>query len=291
MTAIGVLCARVRVEEKQIIAAIGEAGFVAVPVPPASTPLPPGPASGNGAMLGEFLGATAETSPDVLVDRVTNRAVAAATLPLLRTFGLRTLDAGIAATGTRLQVASALSLAGVARPEALVGFSEESAVAAAEQLGYPSTLFGQTPGSASTMLLDADTADAVIEHRVVLGEASEAIMLIQVGAPAADQRAVVHVVGGRSVAASGSDLGSDALLLAEEATRALQASLVAIEIAVIGGNLVVWDVHPVHDFRQAHLTGSTTVAEAIAQTAVAHSRAAAASSTTGEVTREYALSA
>jgi len=38
VTAIGVLCARVRVEEKQIITALGDAGAVAMPVPPASTP-------------------------------------------------------------------------------------------------------------------------------------------------------------------------------------------------------------------------------------------------------------
>ncbi len=268
MTAIGVLCARVRVEEKQIIAAIGNAGFLAVPVLPASSPLPPGPGSPGFAILGEILDATtgeSMTKPvDLVIDRAPDRAVAAATLPLLNINGLRTIDAGLAATGSRLQVASALATAGVPRPGTLVGFSEASSIAAVEQLGYPSTLLGMTPGSSTTDLHDADTADAVIEHRVVLGDQSEAIILLQAGAPSPDRRSVVHVVDGRAVAFDGAATSIDDLTIAEHAAHALGASLVAIELARTSAGAVVWDVFPVGDFRQARPIGDLTVAEAIA---------------------------
>jgi len=274
VTAIGVLCARVRVEEKQIIAAIGEAGSVAVPVPPASAPLPPGPASPERATLGALLDATtSEPMPQpvgVLIDRAVNRSVAAATLPLVRLGGIRTIDAGIAATNSRLQVASALAVAGVPRPPSLIGFSEASSVAAAAALGYPSTMLGATPGSSTTHLHDADTADAVIEHRVVLGEEDEAIVLLQAGAPADEARTRVHVVAGRAIAMSGAETTDDGLAIAEQVARVLQARMVTVELARTGAGLVAWDVLPVSEFRQAQVLGDESVAGAIARVAIAH---------------------
>ncbi len=294
VTAIGVFCARVRVEEKQIIGAIGAAGFVAVPVPPASTPLPPGPALSGGSMLGDLLGAATNGSHDTLVamvDRATNRSVAAATLPILRAAGVATIDAGIAATGTRLDVAAALSAAGIARPTSLVGFSEETSNAAANRLGYPAALFGLQPGSTSTVLHDADTADAVIEHRVVLGNESEAVVLIQAGAPAADQRSILHVVGGRAIAFEGATPGIRTIALAEAASAALGASLVAVEIAMTAEGLVVWDVFPAADFRRAQQVGDVSMGEAIAQEVAMRVTAAPAVTLAREVPLGYALSA
>lgn len=291
MTAIGVFCARVRVEEKQIIAAIGEAGFAVVPVTPASSPLPPGPAVSGGSLLGDLSATNGQESISVLVDRCANRTIAAAMLPLLRTAGATVIDAGIAATGTRLQVAAALALAGIARPASLVGFSEQTANEAAGRLGYPVVLFGLQPGSTSTVLHDADTADAVIEHRVVLGNESEAIVLLQAGAPDVDQRSVVHVVGGKAIAFNGAVPCVRTIALAESAAIALDASLIAIEIATTAEGLVVWDVHPVADFRHAQLVGSVTVGAAIAHTVTMESTVNSTSTTRAEVRHDFALSA
>ncbi len=276
VTATGVLCARVRMEEKQIIAALGDAGMVAMPVPPASAPLPPDPASSLAA-LGRITEATAAESVDrslsCIIDRAPNRAVAAATLPLLRGQGVQTIDAGLAATGNRLEVATALSHAGVPRPKSLAAFSEASGIQAAAELGFPSTLLGLTPGGATTHLHDHDTADAVIEHRVVLGNEAEAIFLLQAGAPDASARTRVHVVGGRAVAIEGVDADAKELDIAERAARALGASLVVIELARTGHTgtvehgTVVWDIHPVSDFRNARQLGDESVAGAIASLA------------------------
>ncbi len=271
MKAIGVFCARVRVEEKQIIAAIGAAGVVAVPVLPASTPLPPGPVS-PAATTGGFLGNGTESMPGtlgVLIDRSPNRAVASATLPLVRLNGVRTIDAGIAATGSRVQVATALEEAGLPRPECLVGFSEESAVEAVQRLGHPATLLGLVPGSSSVALLDADTAEAVIEHRVVLGDQGESIVLIQAGAPAVNRRTIVHVVGDEAIAVEGTRTGADDLRLAVRAAAAIGAYLAAVELAVTEKGLVIWDIRPVTDFRAVTLLGDRGVPESIARLAIA----------------------
>lgn len=268
MKVTGVLCARARVEEKQIIAALGGRGLVAMPVPPAACPLPPGPASGSVSMLGGFLDATTgETIQQPLaaiVDRTANRAVPMAILPLLRMQGIRTVDAGLAATGTRLQVASALAEAGVPRPACLAGFSEATGLVATNQLGYPSTLLGMTAGEATTTLHDADTADAVIEHRVVLGQDAEAIILIQAGAPRTEDLTTVHVVGGRAIAWDGTACRDDGIALAERTALVVGASLVAVQVARAGGQHVVWDVLPVAEFRHATTLGDRSVAGAIA---------------------------
>lgn len=280
MTAIGVLCARVRVEEKQIITALGDAGAVAMPVPPTSTPLPPGPAAQDLAALGASNatgnGTGSTTSPQVLIDRCQNRAVAMAMMQILHGSSIHVIDAGLAAIGSRLQVASALAAAGLPRPTSLVAFSEPSGIHAAANLGYPTTLLPVTPGSTTTCLLDADTAEAVIEHRVVLGNHSEAIVLLQAGAPAPDELVRVHVVGGRAIAVDGDPAHAEAIRLAEQAAAVLDASLVAIDIARVGDLSVIWDAVPVADFRQSTLLGSTSVAAALAELAIlmGHERAA-----------------
>ena len=271
VTAIGVLCARVRVEEKQVIAALADAGVVALPVPPTSAPMPPGPATADLAALGTHqpADASAHQTLDVVIDRCQNRHVAAAMLPLLKLGGAQVIDAGLAATGTRLEVATALATAGIPRPQAFIAMSEASALDAAARLGYPATLLPQQPGTAATALLDHDTAEAVIEHRVVLGTHGEAIVLLQAGAPAGDRLGRHHVVGDAVIATEGALAGEAAQALAVEAAQALGAQAITVDVAEVNGVLVVWDVAAVADFRVATLTGERTVGQALADLATA----------------------
>ena len=269
-TAVGVLCARVRVEEKQIITALGDAGAVAMPVPPAGLPLPPVPASRELAALG--MHQVQETGsahvPGVVVDRCANRSVATAMLGVLKHGGVRLIDAGVAATGSRLDVAAAIAAAGLPRPNTLVAFSEATGVDAASAIGFPATLLPVKQGAGSVALLDADTAEAVIEHRVVLGNAEEAVVLVQEGAPAPEEHTRVHVIGGQAVAFDGAAPSTVALELASEAATALDAAYAVVDIARIHGADVVWDVLPIADFRKSTPLGSRTVGEAIASFAM-----------------------
>jgi glutathione synthase/RimK-type ligase-like ATP-grasp enzyme len=259
----------VRVEEKQIIASLADAGVVALPIPPASTPMPPGPATADLAALGTHQPDVecAHHALDVVIDRCQNRHVAAALLPLLKLGGAEVIDAGLAATGTRLEVATALAQAELPRPQAFIAMSEASALEAAARLGYPATLLPQQPGTAATTLLDHDTAEAVIEHRVVLGTHGEAIMLLQAGAPTGDRLGRHHVVGDVVIATEGALVDSTARALAVEAAQALGAKAITVDIAEIDGRLVVWDVTAVADFRAATLIGDRTVGQALADLA------------------------
>jgi len=266
MTTVGVLCARVRVEEKQVLAALAEVGLVPAPLAPAEVPLPVGPP----------LASEAAPSPGLIIDRCQDRAIAGAILRIARATGVPTLDAGLAATDDRLAVAAALAAAGVPRPQTRFVIGEAAAVAALADFGYPSTLLPLAPGSAPVALLDVDTAEAVLEHRSMLGGSTASLALLQAGTSAATAHWRVVVVAGRAVAATpaagGTAVPAAGSALAESAAAAVGAGLVGIEIAAADGGLVVWDAQPVPEFRHAAPLGATSVAQEIARFAAGRSR-------------------
>jgi glutathione synthase/RimK-type ligase-like ATP-grasp enzyme len=260
METVGVLCARARVEEKSLMAALAAAGIVSAIFPPVDEPLPVGPLpiSPNGNPF---------PVPRIVIDRHQDRQIARAVLASCRALGVPALSAGIAATGDRLDVASALAAHGLPRPHSALCTSEDAALKAVRFSGLPATLMPLDMKSDGIALLDQDTAEAVLEHRAVLGGSDRSLGLIQAGAPIAHQRAEIIVVDGRATALQpGGDLpcGPTERRLAEEAARALRADLVAITIARIGSEPIVWDVHPAPDFRDSMPIAVLTVAEAIA---------------------------
>ena len=248
---INVLCARVRVEEKRLIEALALAGATASALPPCSEPMPLGPsplqpfadfsANGISALVNQ-----------IVIDRCQDRVVAAAILPLLAASGAELVDAGVAATGDRLAIVTALNRAGIARPATLLTTSEETGMAAFDRLGVPSTLLPLNPGSPAIVLRDREVAEAVFEHRNVLGRSNDAVALLQKGV-AETGKMLALVAARKAIAIDGDEFGPaqlrSALALAEAAAAALRAELVAIEIAVIDGALVVWDVVPVPEYR------------------------------------------
>jgi hypothetical protein len=78
---------------------------------------------------------------------------------------------------------------------------------------------------------------------------------------------VIVVDGAASAleAAPGTTVPEQALRLAKEAARALNADLVALIIALDSTEPVVWDVDPIPDFRHAMPVAGVTVAQAIAE--------------------------
>lgn len=261
MATVGVLCARGRVEEKALMAALAEAGIVSALFPPADEPLPVGPMPTSPT-------GRAFPVPQIVVDRHPNRQIARAVLSTCRALGVPSLCAGIAATGDRLDVASALSAHGLPRPYTVLCTSEEAALDTVAAMGLPVTLLPLDLKSPSIALLDQDAAEAILEHRAVLGGVEGSLSLIQAGSPGTKNQAQVIVVDGVASAleaASGTRVSDAALRLAEEAARALQADLVAIMVTLNAGKPTVWDARPVPDFRQAMPIAGNTVAQAIAQ--------------------------
>ncbi len=250
---VGLLCGRIRVEEKGILAALSGAGIPGCSVSP-EQPLP------SGVDLAEG------TAPSLVIDRYADRTAGPVLLGLLAARGVATIDAGLAARGNRVETALALQAAGLPRPEMEVAIGEEAALAIVSTSATPMTLLPLTPGSAGITLWDADTAEAVLEHRSVLGGASENVFVLQRGAPAPADRVTMTVVGGVVVGVETQGERSvwpEAMALAVQAARVLRAGLVGVELTHTAAGWVIWDIVPVPDFRAAIPVGCASVAAAI----------------------------
>lgn len=260
MAKIGVLSTRTRVEEKQLVAALAEAGVVALPVPPAALPSPLGPSPVQPLAVQTVSGVAAE----VMIDRLQDRALASAALRLVQANGGLVIGAGIAATESRLTVATTLSRAGITRPAAHLVFDEGSALTAIEAAGYPCTFLPLELKLDGIVLADRDTAEAVMEHRDVLGVRHDALGIIQAGI-AVDALQVIVVNGavagyeGNTALATGEAFG-----LALATASALHAQIIGVTIVRTASGIAVWDVDPAPDFRTATATGTASIAETMA---------------------------
>ncbi len=124
---------------------------------------------------------------------------------VLNAWGIPTVNtASVADTcGDKLWTSAALKHAGLPQPEVRVAFTPESALLAIEAMGYPVVL-KPVIGSWGRMVAkinDRDSAEAILEHREVLGNYQQNIFYIQeyIRKPGRDIRA--FVVGSETIAA------------------------------------------------------------------------------------------
>jgi [lysine-biosynthesis-protein LysW]--L-2-aminoadipate ligase len=142
---------------------------------------------------------------DAILERSISYANGLAALRILNDWGMLTINtAAVAeACGDKLMTSSKLSLAGVPQPENRIAFSQESAIQAIEELGYPVVL-KPLVGSWGRLLAkinDRDAAEAILEHKEILGSYLHSIYYIQeyIHKPGRDIRA--FVIGNEVVAA------------------------------------------------------------------------------------------
>ena len=184
---VGVLHSRIRTEEKLIVAALQRRGLPFEMVDDRGLILDMGPNGLNGGVF----------DYDVVLERCINHSRALYALRILADHGLKTVNGYETANicGNKMLTTSALIRAGVPCPRTLVAFTPQSALQAIESLGYPVVL---KPGVGSwgrllSKVNDREAAEAVLEHKQVLGTYHHAIFYIQeyVHKPQRDIRAFV----------------------------------------------------------------------------------------------------
>lgn len=137
---------------------------------------------------------------DVVVERCISHGRALYSLRILNDQGIQTVNsAQVADTcGNKLQTTSALTAARRAAARCLVAYTPESALDAIEQLGYPVVLKPAVGswGRLLSKINDREAAEAILEHKEVLGSYHHSIFYIQeyIRKPLRDVRA--FVVGG-----------------------------------------------------------------------------------------------
>jgi len=120
---------------------------------------------------------------DVVVERCINHSRALHSLRLFESAGIKCVNTYQVATicGDKLLTSVALAEHNVPQPEVRVAFTEESALKAIEEMGYPVVLKPAVGswGRLLSKINDRDAAEAVLEHKTILGSYHHSIFYIQ----------------------------------------------------------------------------------------------------------------
>ena len=120
---------------------------------------------------------------DIVVERCINHSRAMHGLRLFESLGIRCINSSEVARvcGDKILTSLALKEAGLAQPSVRVAFTEDSALVAIEELGYPVVL-KPAVGSWGRLLAkvnDRESAESILEHKTVLGSYHHSIFYIQ----------------------------------------------------------------------------------------------------------------
>ncbi len=120
---------------------------------------------------------------DVLLERCINHSRALHGLRLFESAGVRCVNSSGVATvcGDKILTSVHLQEHGVPQPEVRIAFTEESTLAAIEEMGYPVVL-KPAVGSWGRLLAkvnDRDAAETILEHKAILGSYHHSIFYIQ----------------------------------------------------------------------------------------------------------------
>lgn len=142
---------------------------------------------------------------DVVVERCINHSRALHGLKLFEAAGIKCVNTYNVATicGDKLLTSVALSEKKIPQPEVRVAFTEESALKAIEEMGYPVVL-KPAVGSWGRLLSkvnDRDSAEAILEHKTVLGSYHHSIFYIQKYVEKSGRDIRSFVVGDKCIAA------------------------------------------------------------------------------------------
>jgi [lysine-biosynthesis-protein LysW]--L-2-aminoadipate ligase len=223
---------------------------------------------------------------DILVERSINHSRALHALRLFESAGVRCVNSHrVAQTcGDKLLTTAALKDRGVPQPECRVAFTEESALEAIEELGYPVVLKPAVGswGRLLSKINDRDAAETVLEHKTVLGSYHHSIFYIQryiekqgrdirsfvVGDDciAAIYRTSDHWITNtaRGARASRCEVTPEVAEVSLAAAAAVGGGIVAVDLFESAGGLLVNEVNYTMEFRNSIDTTGVDIPRVVA---------------------------
>jgi [lysine-biosynthesis-protein LysW]--L-2-aminoadipate ligase len=212
-------------------------------------------------------------SVDVVLERAINHLRALYALRILNGWGVPTVNTYEVANtcGDKLLTSTALINAGVPSPKTLMAFTPEAALEAITEMGYP-VVMKPAVGSWGRLLAkinDRDAAEAILEHKVVLGSFHHGAFYIQeyINKPGRDIRA--FVVGDETICAiyrdsshwitntarggkaSNCPVTPELNEICLQAARAVGGGVVAIDLFESDRGLLVNEVNYTMEFRNS----------------------------------------
>jgi len=236
---IGVLFSRVRVEEKWIFAVLEQRGI-------------------DYDRLDDRKISFDLSNPepwekyDAILERSISYARGLYATRILNAWNIPTVNTAVVAEicGNKLATVTALAHANVPQPRTMVAYTPASALEAIEEMGYPVVLKPMV-GSWGRLLAkinDRDAAEAVLEHKAILGSYEHSIFYIQDFIDKPDRDIRVLIVGDKPVTAiyrhsphwitntaRGGEgeicpLTPDLIQICQEAARSVGGGLLAVDI-------------------------------------------------------------
>ena len=142
---------------------------------------------------------------DVVAERSVNQSRAMHALKIFSDHGIPTVNTPEVAEvcGSKFLTTQALIKADIRTPRCFLAFTPESALEAMDQLGYPCVIKPTTGswGRLISKINDRDAAEAVLEHKQILGSYHHSIFYIQEYVEKKGKDIRSFVVGGECIAA------------------------------------------------------------------------------------------
>jgi [lysine-biosynthesis-protein LysW]--L-2-aminoadipate ligase len=263
---VGVLCSRVRVEEKLLFEAMRQKGIAYDKIDDREVIFQ---LNDKDATAFDY---------DVILERSVNHSRALYALQIFNDWGIKTVNTAEVARicGDKFVTTQALLKHNVPTPRTALAFTPESALQAIEHMGYPVVLkpcIGSW-GRLISKINDRQAAEAILEHKQILGSYHHSIYYIQeyVNKPGRDIRS--FVVGDETIAAiyrtsehwitntatggkaSNCPVTPEIDALSRAAAQAVGGGLVAIDLMESDQGLLVIEVNYTMEFRNSiHTTG------------------------------------
>jgi len=254
---IGLLHSLIRKEEKLLIEAFRNAGVEPVMID-------------DRKLILDFHSAP---DIDILVERSINHSRALHALRLFESAGVPCVNSYHVSQicGDKLLTTAVLKDRGIAQPECRVAFTEESALQAIEELGYPVVLKPAVGswGRLLSKINDRDAAETVLEHKTVLGSYHHSIFYIQQYIEKKGRDIRSFVVGDECIAAiyrtsdhwitntargaqaSKCEVNDEVAQISIAAAEAVGGGIVAVDLFESDDGLLVNEVNYTMEFRNS----------------------------------------
>ena len=223
---------------------------------------------------------------DVVLERCINHSRAMHGLRLLESAGIKCVNSADVATvcGDKILTSLALADHGVPQPEVRVAFTEESALNAIEELGYPAVL-KPAVGSWGRLLSkvnDREAAESILEHKSILGSYHHSIFYVQKFVEKKGRDIRSFVIGNECIAAiyrtsehwitntargavaSGCEVTDELGEMSLRAARAVGGGIVAVDLFETPRGLLVNEVNYTMEFRNSISTSGVNIPEKMA---------------------------
>ena len=210
---------------------------------------------------------------DVVVERCVNHSRAVHALKIFSDHGVPTVNAPEVAEvcGSKFLTTQALIKAGVPTPRCYLAFTPQSALKAMDEIGYPCVIKPTTGswGRLISKINDRDAAEAILEHKQILGSYHHSIFYIQEYVEKGGKDIRSFVIGDHCIAAiyrhadhwitntarggkaSNCPVGEDLHEISVKAAKAVGGGVVAIDVFETKAGLSINEVNYTMEFRNS----------------------------------------